>query len=111
MMFFFRPFVAFVGNPAWALVPALGSLAVGLIGLRVAKYKRGIVRPIVFAGLLTAPILWLIYAAWEFSLTITYPPGDPQIRVDLFFIAPVLCSVSLVQLITLCWILAPLRQV
>ena len=111
MTFFFQPFVAFVGNPAWALVPALGSLAVGLIGFRVAKYKWGIVRPIVFAGLLTAPILWLIYAAWEYSLTITYPSGDPLIRLDLLLIAPVLYSVSLVQLITLGWILAYLRRV
>ena len=96
-----RPFVIFIEDPAWAFVPTLVFLAVGLIGFQASKRRPGTLTLLTVIGLLAPSVLWLIYTGWEFAVANMYPSGDPVIRVDLFLIAPVLFCASLLGLFTL----------
>jgi hypothetical protein len=77
---FYAPMRLFLARPYLALVPALAFAA----GFRALRGRRG-------AGLLlSAAILWALYAAYEtymrhWSKTVVAP-----IRVDLLLLAPVL---------------------
>lgn len=86
----FQVFNQFIAQPWLALIPAL---VLGLLWL----WSRSRIA-------LTAAILWLIYAVFEFSIWMQWTCSeDCNIRVDLLVIAPLLWIATIAGLLHASW--------
>jgi len=103
-MFLIQPFREFVDTPSLALLAALVSLMVGLLGVGIVKYRNLTSVQLALIGVLAAPVLWMAYGVWEITISLIYRAGDPVIRVDLFLIGPLLYCTSLVQLCAILYV-------